>query len=194
MNAKIKRIGQTSVTITIDKKVIQFDPTQTDKKADLILLSGKIIPEMKPIKKKTIILTPQTFEEKSTQSQPIGHKESYEFEHITITAMPAYKINKLLTPLAIQYNGYMITDTKNKETIYIAGPTDLIPEMNLIESTAAIIPVEGNCMDLFEGLAATNVIHSQIYIPNAYADKDEDGIIACERFVKKCIYNSDLAK
>lgn len=195
MKTKINCIGQSSVKIEMSKNIILFDPLKTDKKADIVLLSGKIIPETKLLKKKTPIIIPKYLEEKEIiQAKTKEQKEIYETDDIKIEVIPAYRIDKIVNPLRRFHNGYMITDKHTKETVYIAGPTDVIPEMNLIESTICVLPTEGPCMDVFEAVAATNVVHADLYVPNAYAENEEEGLIACERFTKKCHYDSDLAR
>jgi hypothetical protein len=64
--------------------------------------------------------------------------------------------------------------------------------MNLIEATYVFLPVAGDNMDLFEALAATNVIGGNTFVPIAYAEEKEEGLLACQRFVHKCVYPSEL--
>jgi hypothetical protein len=84
-----------------------------------------------------------------------------------------------------------VEDTLSSYSIYFAGPTDLVPEMNVISCDLAIIPVDGEGMDLFEAIASTNVIASKVFSPIAYSDKIYDGLLACSRFCLKCSQKTD---
>jgi L-ascorbate metabolism protein UlaG (beta-lactamase superfamily) len=195
MNAKIQCIGQTTVCVELDKTRIYFDPHSISdrklKKATHIFLSG-IYFEKKDIDsikgKKTVIYCPPSLAKELEDYSPVIISPKQKVDNIEV--IPAYKADKIISFDRPLYNGYLIS--LEKESFYFAGPTDLVPEMNIINATVAFLPVDGNTMDIFEAVAATNVIHAETFVPIAYADSTEDGLRSCKRFTLKCVHPSEL--
>lgn len=200
MKSQIKCLGQTTVKVIIGKKVIYFDPISADSVADYIFYSGtdlgyneKVLKKI--INEKTVVIAPSHMIE--ILSKFVNEKNLILAErnakidlNFKVNIIPAYKIDSTFSETVEKNNGYIISD--GKESIYFSGPTDVIPEMNLIEANITILPVLGPFMDLFSALAATNVIKSDKFVPIAYADNEEEGLLFCKRFIKKCVYDSDL--
>ena len=85
---------------------------------------------------------------------------------ISVSAVPAYNINKKFHPKG-EGVGYVFTigDT----TIYQAGDTDFIPEMNDIDCDIAILPIGGTyTMDMNEAVMAASAIAPETVIPMHY--------------------------
>lgn len=84
-------------------------------------------------------------------------------------AVPAYNTEKSNHPKDREWVGYIIT--VNGASYYLAGDTDLIPEMENIDADVAFIPMGGTYTMAYEEAAkAANLIHPRIVIPYHYAD------------------------
>lgn len=85
---------------------------------------------------------------------------------ISVSAVPAYNINKKFHPKG-EGVGYMFTI--GNTTIYQAGDTDFIPEMNEIDCDIAILPIGGTyTMDMDEAVKAASAITPETVIPMHY--------------------------
>lgn len=94
---------------------------------------------------------------------------------VTVHAVPAYNVNKFRSPgqpfhpRDMQGNGYIIE--VGGETLYHAGDTDFIPEMQRIEVTVALLPVSGTyVMTAEEAFEAAKAIKAEYYVPMHYGD------------------------
>jgi hypothetical protein len=188
---EIKCFGQNTVLIKGDN-VIYIELTELPKKppkADYVLLSGFSFNEenaKKIIGKKTKIICPDFYKEEIPEDYAQNVlSEIPDF----IEIIKAYKIENVIKNLEPSKNGYLIK--LEEMSIYFAGPTDLTPEMNLITVDYAIIPVDGDCMDLFEALAATNVIDAKTFVPISYSEEENEGLKTCSRFIIKCPGSSE---
>ena len=188
MTITIRTIEKKGIEILWNTKRILFDVENPLKKADIILQSGLFETNNSNLKKNGTIISPSLSEEERTLCLP--HNKTIEIQSFIIKAIPAYRIQKVFDLSKTSTNGYSITNSETKESVYLAGPTDVIPEMNIIECDYAILPTGGECMDLFESLAATNVIHAKVFIPHSYDEDKTERELSCERFTKKCIYES----
>lgn len=193
MNSKITCLGQTTVMLEMDGKTIYFDPLEVGKKADVIFYSGKVFSKdvhEKLIKKKTLVYGPGFFGEDFSVEDLnlVNPKDVFEALELIIEVIPSYKLDRLTVGSKI-YNGYSV---KGSESFYFAGPTDLIPEMNVIAVDCAIVPVAGECMDLFEAVASTNVIAADLFVPISYLGDEKEGLEFCVRFTRKSLGNSEL--
>ena len=85
-------------------------------------------------------------------------------EGIDIEAVPAYNIGKKFHPREKGYVGFII-HTENR-TIYHAGDTDLIPEMEQIRTDIALLPIGGKyTMDASEAAEAADIMKPAVAIP-----------------------------
>jgi L-ascorbate metabolism protein UlaG (beta-lactamase superfamily) len=83
---------------------------------------------------------------------------------IRIAAVPAYNIEKAFHPKEKGYVGFVV-HLKDR-TIYHAGDTDLIPEMEQITADIALLPVGGTyTMDAVEAAEAAGIIRPKVAIP-----------------------------
>ncbi len=87
-----------------------------------------------------------------------------EVEGVGLRAVPAYNLTKPFHPRSNRWVGYLIT--MGGETIYQAGDTDHIPEMEEIKADVVIVPVGGTyTMNAAEAAEAVNKIAPQLAIP-----------------------------
>jgi L-ascorbate metabolism protein UlaG (beta-lactamase superfamily) len=95
--------------------------------------------------------------------------QEYEVEGIKITTVPAYNVNKSFHPRANKWVGYIVHI--NQAKYYIAGDTDLIPEMKEIKTDVAFLPVGGTyTMTALEAAQAANLIKPKIAVPIHFED------------------------
>ncbi|MFT4326410.1 MAG: MBL fold metallo-hydrolase [Candidatus Woesearchaeota archaeon] len=204
METKISVFGQHTILFK-NSKNIYFESSSLPKKralkADYILLSGNplginVENIASLVKKTTKILCPyQTMEFllgakelKDVLTEDFFVLETLDSNDLSIEKVASYKVDKILNPHD-DFNGYLITI--GNERFYCAGPTDLIPEMNFIHADVACIPVSGFGMDLFEAVAATNVLDAKVFCPISYDESEEAGLTACSRFLLKSMAPSD---
>ena len=101
--------------------------------------------------------------------------ESLAVGDVTVTAVPAYNVNKFRSPgqpfhpKSMQGNGYIIA--LGGETLYHAGDTDFIPEMAQLNVTVALLPVSGTyVMTAEEAFEAAKAIRAGVFVPMHYGD------------------------
>ncbi len=88
-------------------------------------------------------------------------------DDLTIEAIPAYNVNKRFHPREAGGVGFILTIEGT--TIYHAGDTDPIPEMEGLEVDIAMIPVSGVYVATAEeAVEAANMIRPKIAIPMHY--------------------------
>ncbi|TDF89733.1 stalk domain-containing protein [Paenibacillus piri] len=88
---------------------------------------------------------------------------------ISYKAVPAYNTKTSNHPKDREWVGYIIK--VNETSYYMAGDTDLIPEMKDIDADVAFLPMGGTYTMAYEEAAkAANLIHPRIVIPYHYAD------------------------
>ncbi len=88
-------------------------------------------------------------------------------EEITVKAIPAYNIGKKFHPKANGWLGYLIS-YKGK-SLYIAGDTDFIPEMEKISCDVAFLPVGGTyTMTAAEAAKAAIAVKAKVAVPIHY--------------------------
>ena len=146
---EITWLGHASFKLSFDHKVIYIDPyageDYTDK-ADIILVShghhdhcsiekiGRIRVD------DTVVLTTQD-NRYNVNGQAIAPGETKDIDGITIKAIPAYNINKQFHEKEHGGIGFIITT--DDISIYFAGDTDLIPEMdNLHDISILFLPMK----------------------------------------------------
>lgn len=172
---KIKWLGHAGFKIKTEK-IIYIDPYEIkgQEKADLILVTHEHYDHCSPedikkvIKDDTIIITIESSAEKLTGNiKIIKPDEELNIYGIKIKAVPSYNINKQFHPKSTSKVGFLITI--ENETVYHAGDTDLIPEMNEIKADIALLPVSGTyVMDPEEACKAAEIIKPEYVIPMHY--------------------------
>lgn len=88
---------------------------------------------------------------------------------IAYKAVPAYNTQTSNHPKDREWVGYIIR--LNGASYYLAGDTDLIPEMEELDADVAFLPIGGTYTMAYEEAArAANLIRPRIVIPYHYAD------------------------
>lgn len=171
-NAKIEWLGHATFKLKLDNLVIYVDPFKVSggEKADIILIThdhydhcdqGSVNALMKP---ETVIVAPESCSSKLQDVRTIKQGESITVKDVGIRAVPAYNIGKSYHPMGTGVGFIVNLDGK---TIYHAGDTDKIPEMeDLGRIDVALLPVGGTyTMDAEEAAEAANMIKPEIVIP-----------------------------
>lgn len=98
---------------------------------------------------------------------------------MAIEAVPAYNTNKKFHPKDSGWVGYIFT--LGGERIYLAGDTDVIPEMAGFRCDIALLPVSGTyVMTASEAVEAALMIKPRIAVPMHYASIVGDAADAAE--------------
>ena len=177
---QIKWLGHDSFRIEKENKIIYFDPFEIKKyynDADLVLITHNHYDHysIKDIEKvaneNTTVILPKSIEEE-TKKLKFNKVFLYPNSEITIKdikikSVPAYNVDKNYHKKEEGWLGYIVEINNIK--IYHAGDTDLIPEMNVIHTDIALLPVSGvYVMDPYEAANAVNVIMPEYAIPMHY--------------------------
>ncbi len=126
----------------------------------------------KVIKEDTTIIAPPDCTSKLSRIDKgnikiIAPDQTIEIQGIKIQAVRAYNIDREFHPRQNDWCGYIITI--NNKTIYHAGDTDLIPEMNDIQVDIALLPVGGTyTMNAKEAAQAAKKVKAKYVIPMHY--------------------------
>jgi L-ascorbate metabolism protein UlaG (beta-lactamase superfamily) len=161
--------------ITNGSRTVYIDPWKVRKglpKADLILVTHGHSDHYSPEDitmlsgSDTLVLAPEAMPQ-VTDVIPVGR--SFSYEGITVKAVPAYNISKQFHPKAKGWVGYIVGI--DGRTIYHAGDTDHIPEMDDLDVDAALIPVGGTyTMDEEEAAGAARAMRARALIPIHFGD------------------------
>lgn len=119
----------------------------------------------------TIIAPPDCLEELKNDFNCIAVKpgQTVDQSDFSITATPAYNPKKEFHQKQKNWVGYLIK--VDNTTVYVAGDTDLIPEMAEIKADIAILPVGGTyTMNYAEAAEAVKQINPKIAIPIHFGD------------------------
>ncbi len=159
-----------------DDIVIYTDPYKLKgelTKADLILITHDhfdhlSLEDIEKIKKDdTAVVGPPDCRDKYPDIIPINIGEKKEVKGIEIEAVPAYNIDKDFHPKGNKWVGYIFTMIGVR--IYLAGDTDLIPEMEDIKCDIALLPVSGTyVMTADEAVIAALKIKPELAVPMHY--------------------------
>lgn len=88
---------------------------------------------------------------------------------VKVHAVPAYNVDKNFHPRSAGYVGFVLT--VDDTSIYIAGDTDVIPEMADISADIAVLPVSGTyVMTADQAVEAAGIIGPDIAIPVHYGE------------------------
>lgn len=165
------------------EKVIYFDPVAIagePKDADLIFVTHlhgdhfSIADLKKLMKQDTLLIAPADVVQQATNEgfknmtivEPgkVYQEKGYQFETVA-----SYNIDKNFHPKDNKWLGYILYF--NGFSYYIAGDTDLIPEMKNIHVDVAFLPMGGKyTMNVAEAVEAANIIKPKIAVPIHFAD------------------------
>lgn len=177
---EIKWLGHASILIEDDEKYLYVDPWQIGRvrpDADIILLTHDhydhfSVEDIDNITTdKTLIIGPEELREKLSgvrgEFRNISIGKELETSMCTVRAVPAYNVDKKFHPQENEWLGYVLEFEKN--TVYIAGDTDLIDEMKNVECDIAILPVSGTyVMNAKDAAKAAKRVGASIAIPVHY--------------------------
>jgi L-ascorbate metabolism protein UlaG (beta-lactamase superfamily) len=175
MPVEITWLGHASVLLKDGSFTVYVDPWKIGSglpAADFILIthdhhdhySG---PDIKALLKKgTRVIAPMPT---PLVTDFISSGDTLRFGPVSISAVPAYNIEKKFHPRANRWVGYVITLSGTR--IYNAGDTDFIPEMREIDVDTALIPVGGTyTMDSLEAARAVDAMKVRVVIPTHFGD------------------------
>ncbi len=168
-------LGHASFKLT-GEKIIYIDPYEISEteKADIILITHThhdhlSMDDIEKIRKlDTVIFAPEDARGKLSDFKSVKPYQFFNVGKIKIETVPAYNLDKEFHPEEKNWVGYVIEF--DKQRIYHAGDTDLIPEMSeLKDIDVALLPIGGTyTMDVTEALQAVNIIAPKIAIPMHY--------------------------
>lgn len=195
----ISLLGHDAIQLNHKGLVIYIDPFRLESEihdVDYVLISHEHFDHCSPedikkiIKNSTIIIASkqcesllEQFNNKKLFFNPF---DMHDFGDVQISAVPAYNVNKYRDPeKKIVFHpkednklGFLITI--NGTTIYFAGDTDLIPELNNIICDVALLPVSGTyVMTAEEAAKAAKILKPKLTIPMHYGvivGSEEDAI------------------
>ncbi len=159
------------------EQIIYLDPWKLPKdapKADLVLITHEhhdhcSPPDVARVQKDdTVVVTIAAAAQKlKGEVRTVKPGESLTVKGVPIETVPAYNIDKTFHPKAAGHVGFIVT--VGGQRIYHAGDTDLIPEMEDIETDIALLPVSGTyVMTADEAAQAADKIQPQVAIPMHY--------------------------
>ena len=205
---KLEWLGHASFMIkSSDDKVIYIDPYSISgnlEKADLILITHShpdhcsVADINKIIKPNSRIVVTADCQSKIVRADaPIKIEitepgKEFDFGKIRISSIPAYNLDKTFHPKSEEWVGYIIK--VDDVTIYHAGDTDFIPEMQKLTGYkkqgtefVALLPIGGRyTMNVDEALEAARTIKPNLVIPMHYGsaaglqDDAKEFVEACE--------------
>lgn len=173
---------QSTVRIQAEK-VIYFDPFRvngTPHDADIVFVTHThsdhfSIFDLKKVMKSdsVLVITTDGLEEAQKEGfnkvTPVVPNKSYTIAGINFTTTPAYNTNKSYHPKTNNWVGYIVQINNYK--YYMAGDTDLIPEMKDIKADVAFLPVGGTyTMTATEAANAANIIKPKVAVPIHFGD------------------------
>jgi L-ascorbate metabolism protein UlaG (beta-lactamase superfamily) len=171
-------------TIRIEgKKTIYFDPFAIDgnpQDGDIVFITHThgdhfAISEIQKVMKKggTLVITADG----EKQAKKAGFKKivtvvpgkKYTVGGIKFQTVASYNTNKEFHKKDSQWVGYNVT--MNSMNYYIAGDTDVIPEMKKVKADVAFLPIGGTyTMDAKEAASAANIIKPKVAVPVHFGD------------------------
>ena len=195
----IKWLGHASFLIE-DAKTVYIDPYEIPEDvakalpdADIVLITHDHRDHFSPddvekiLKASTVVVSIKAVVDQlpeKTKSRIVGPGDTLSVAGLEIEAVPAYNLKKKFHPKSKGYVGFIVH--LDKKTIYHAGDTDIIPEMETIEADVALLPAGGKfTMDATEAADAANLIKPKVAIPMHWGTiigTEEDA----KRFVALC--------
>ena len=168
-----KWLGHASFALEGAEKTIYIDPYQLSgdlPKADIICVTHShhdhfsMEDIVKIAKPETVVVATSDCVGLANEVVSLRSGESTQIDQVTIEAVAAYNIGKQFHPKERGWVGYIITFEGTR--YYHSGDTDLIPEMEEIETDVAFLPVGGKyTMGAREAAVAANIIQPKLAIP-----------------------------
>lgn len=191
----LKWYGHASFAIELDK-IIYIDPwniPKTAPKADLILVTHShydhlSLDDIRQLKKEgtAIICSTDCVSQISGDVKSLTPGQEIEVQGIRIKGIPSYNPSKPFHPRNNGWLGYIVT--VDGISVYHAGDTDFIPEMNDLGTThIALLPVGGQyTLDAEEAARAADTIKADISIPMHYGAGVIGSEIDAQKFKELC--------
>ncbi len=166
-------------------KTVYFDPWKLSKKADksdIICVSHEHYdhlskPDIMAVSTPDTVIVTSEDVRKQLNSSEIGCKEiitmapgdSINLAGVKIEAVASYNVNKGFHPKSAKKLGFVVT--MDGLSVYHAGDTDRIPEMDGLKCDVALLPVSGTyVMTAGEAAEAALLIKPKVAIPMHYGD------------------------
>lgn len=180
MIEKIQWLGHASFHIQTTPS-IYIDPwrvVRSPQPADIILITHEHYDHCssgdveKLCGAKTVILGNEKVKALIPLTTIIRPWQSHTFDKVSIKAIPAYAPNGIQHKKSEGGLGFVISI--NYYDIYVAGDTDLIPEMDLISPDIAILPIDNNdTMGLRESIIAIERLKPRWVMPSKWGSTAE---------------------
>jgi L-ascorbate metabolism protein UlaG (beta-lactamase superfamily) len=175
MAQKVAWLGHDAFRVQ-GSKTIYFDPygIAGGPMADLILVSHDHFDHCSPEdvakiqKQGTVIVTEENSAKKLAGNiQVIKPGDTVDVEGVRVTGVPSYNTDKDFHPRKNHWLGFIVD--LDGVTIYHAGDTDFIPEMNSLNVDIALIPVSGTyVMNSDQAVKAALAINPRLAVPMHY--------------------------
>lgn len=172
-------LGHASIKIT-GSNTIYMDPWKIKndaEKADIVLITHSHYDHCDPssvdkiIKDDTIVLAPKDCLTKfnNVDIKSVEPGGTFNIKGVKIEAVPAYNAGKSFHSRSNNWVGYMVTI--DGKTIYHAGDSDVIPEMEVLKPDIMLLPVGGTyTMNAKEASVIVNKIMPEIAVPIHYGE------------------------
>lgn len=176
----VQLFAQSTVRIQ-GTKTVYIDPFNIAREthdADLILITHPhedhfSVTDIAKIKKPgTILVVPDSMIQEAktagvNQVTTVVPNQRYQEDGVVFKALPAYNIDKPYHPKAKEWVGYLVQ--LNGILYYHAGDTDLLPEMKIIKTDVAFLPVGGTyTANAAEAAQAAALIRPAVAVPMHY--------------------------
>ncbi len=172
----MKWLGHDGFLVKARAKTLVFDPYSVShaEPADVILITHEHFDHCSPDdvarfqKEDSIIVTePQAAAKLSGDVRILAPGETLVLDDIEIFAVASYNQDKAFHPKDNQWLGFVVK--VDGVSIYHAGDTDLIPEMDGLDVDIALLPVSGTyVMTWDQAVQAAKTINPKVAVPMHY--------------------------
>ena len=199
-----KVLCHSAIRIVADKKVIYVDPFGLEKRyndADYICITHAHYDHFSPedIKRvknndSIILITEDIYQDvvklgfRENRIVIVDPEQKYNIKGLLVETVRAYNINKAFHPKSNNWVGYIFEF--GLERVYVAGDTDVTPEILKIKCDLAFLPVGGTyTIDYAEAAKLANVLKPTIVVPIHYG-KIVGSVQDAKNF--KCLLNNNI--
>ena len=183
MSVNIAVNVQNSIRIRGDK-TLYFDPWQLEEEphdGDYVFITHEHYDHFSPedirkaVKYDGYLVIPETMSQMvgDITTIPESHiikvrpGEKREIARLMVETYPAYNLGKPFHNKRSGWLGYLVT--MNADKYYVAGDTDVIPEIKSIKCDVAFLPIGGTyTMDASQAAGLARSIHPKVVIPTHY--------------------------
>ena len=183
MSVNIAVNVQNSIRIRGDK-TLYFDPWQLEEEphdGDYVFITHEHYDHFSPedirkaVKYDGYLVIPETMSQMvgDITTIPESHiikvrpGEKREIARLMVETYPAYNLGKPFHNKRSGWLGYLVT--MNADKYYVAGDTDVIPEIMSIKCDVAFLPIGGTyTMDASQAAGLARSIHPKVVIPTHY--------------------------